>query len=598
MKSNTKNKTNRLASFKTLLRVFKDMKQIRWMILAIVLISVAGVGISLATPSLLGELTDALYNLWAQNKPILQEDFVKKCYILGGIYLLSALLAVISMIINNNAVSRYFTYGLRVRISSKITRLPVAFADRTPTGEILSRMMADVSNMSAPIYDIIYTIIDGFVKLVGISIIIFILNPELAIVIVCVVPLSVALATVLSSKSEKMYNEYRQTNGEIYALTEEDFTGFDTVKTFGLEEERAQKFSQKCHKGAKQFRRAENLSKTVNPLIVFTNSTAYILICVIGGYMAINGTLNVGTVVSLVLYAQMFAGPLESISMGLSQIQNTVASANRVYEIFDSEEMPKEGAKEEGELENYKVTFSKVAFSYDKAKPLIKNLTFNVEEGQKVAIVGATGAGKTTIVNLLMRFYEIDGGAITVGGKDITKIPREQVRSYFSMVLQDTWLFSGSIFENVALGKEGASLQEVQNACKKAHIDAYINSLPDGYNTVINEETTNISGGQKQLLTIARAYLADRKILILDEATSNVDTRTELLIQQTMDELMNNRTSFVIAHRLSTIVNADVILVVDNGDIVEQGTHAQLLQKGGLYSKIYNSQYDGTKIEA
>ena len=499
MKRNTKNKTNRLASFKTLLRVFKDMKQIRWMILAIVLISVAGVGISLATPSLLGELTDALYNLWAQNKPILQEDFVKKCYILGGIYLLSAILSIISMIINTNAVSRYFTYGLRVRISSKITRLPVAFADRTPTGEILSRMMADVSNMSAPIYDIIYTIIDGFVKLVGISIIIFILNPELAIVIVCVVPLSVALATVLSSKSEKMYNEYRQTNGEIYALTEEDFTGFDTVKTFGLEEERAQKFSQKCHKGAKQFRRAENLSKTVNPLIVFTNSIAYILICVIGGYMAINGTLNVGTVVSLVLYAQMFAGPLESISMGLSQIQNTVASANRVYEIFDSEEMPKEGAKEEGELENYKVTFSKVAFSYDKAKPLIKNLTFNVEEGQKVAIVGATGAGKTTIVNLLMRFYEIDGGAITVGGKDITKIPREQVRSYFSMVLQDTWLFSGSIFENVALGKEGASLQEVQNACKKAHIDGYINSLLDGYNTVINEETTNISGGQKQL---------------------------------------------------------------------------------------------------
>ena len=591
MKRNTKNKTNRLASFKTLLRVFKDMKQIRWMILAIVLISVAGVGISLATPSLLGELTDALYNLWAQNKPILQEDFVKKCYILGGIYLLSAILSIISMIINTNAVSRYFTYGLRVRISSKITRLPVAFADRTPTGEILSRMMADVSNMSAPIYDIIYTIIDGFVKLVGISIIIFILNPELAIVIVCVVPLSVALATVLSSKSEKMYNEYRQTNGEIYALTEEDFTGFDTVKTFGLEEERAQKFSQKCHKGAKQFRRAENLSKTVNPLIVFTNSIAYILICVIGGYMAINGTLNVGTVVSLVLYAQMFAGPLESISMGLSQIQNTVASANRVYEIFDSEEMPKEGAKEEGELENYKVTFSKVAFSYDKAKPLIKNLTFNVEEGQKVAIVGATGAGKTTIVNLLMRFYEIDGGTITVGGKDITKIPREQVRSYFSMVLQDTWLFSGSIFENVALGKEGASLQEVQNACKKAHIDGYINSLPDGYNTVINEETTNISGGQKQLLTIARAYLADRKILILDEATSNVDTRTELLIQQTMDELMSNRTSFVIAHRLSTIKNADMILVLKEGDIIETGSHKELIKNKGFYADLYNSQF-------
>ena len=310
--------------------------------------------------------------------------------------------------------------------------------------------------------------------------------------------------------------------------------------------------------------------------------------------MSINGILSVGSVVTLVLYAQMFAGPLESISMGLSQIQNTVASAKRVYEIFDGEEMST-GGDNEVKLNDFGVEFNGVSFSYVDDKPLISNLSFKVNEGQKVAIVGATGAGKTTIVNLLMRFYEINGGSISVGGVDISDMTRECLRSYFSMVLQDTWLFNGTIYENVGLGKQNATHEEIENACKKAHVDSFIRSLPDGYNTVINEEITNISGGQKQLLTIARAYLADRKILILDEATSNVDTRTELLIQKTMDDLMRNKTSFVIAHRLSTIVNADVILVVDNGDIVEQGTHNELLAKGGLYSKIYNSQYDVIK---
>jgi ABC-type multidrug transport system fused ATPase/permease subunit len=246
-------------------------------------------------------------------------------------------------------------------------------------------------------------------------------------------------------------------------------------------------------------------------------------------------------------------------------------------------------------LNDFGVEFNGVSFSYVDDKPLISNLSFKANEGQKVAIVGATGAGKTTIVNLLMRFYEINGGSIKVGGVDISSMTRPCLRSYFSMVLQDTWLFGGTIYENVGLGKQNATHEEIESACKKAHVDSFIRSLPNGYNTVINEESTNISGGQKQLLTIARAYLADRKILILDEATSNVDTRTELLIQKTMDDLMQSRTSFVIAHRLSTIVNADVILVVDNGDIVEQGTHAELLAKGGLYSKIYNSQYDVIK---
>ena len=591
MKNKVKKQKNKgLNFFQVFKRIFNELKQVRVILIAIVLTSVAGVAISLATPTLLGKLTDALYALWADGKAINKGEFALNGYLLAGVYVGACVLAIISMLLSTTATSKYFTYGLRVKISSKILKMPVKFADKTPTGEILSRMMGDVSNMSAPIYDIIYTIIDGVIKLVGITVIIFIMSPSLAWVIVAVVPFSVLLSALLSTRSEKLYNQARETNGESYALTEEDFTGFDTVKAFSLEDDRLQRYTELAEKYKTQTSKAEVLSGTVNPLITFTNAIAYLLICVIGGYMAINGTLSVGAVVSLVLYAQMFAGPLESISFGFSQIQNTVASARRVYEILDGEEMSDKNQENKVPLSG-EVVFDSVKFSYTPDKPLITNLSFKAEEGQKVAIVGATGAGKTTIVNLLMRFYEIQGGSITVGGLNSANITREALRQAFSMVLQDTWLFSGTIFENVALGKEGATLEEVEDACKRAHVHDFIISQKDGYNTVINEETTNISGGQKQLLTIARAYLADRRILILDEATSSVDTRTESLIQRSIDELMKNRTSFVIAHRLSTIVNANVILVVDHGDIVEKGTHAELLARGGLYSKIYNSQY-------
>ena len=571
-------------------RLFSDMKQIRGLLIAMVLISVAGVGISLATPAVIGTLTDYLYELWANGKVIPKDDYTAKCLILAGIYIFSAILAIISTIINCNAVSRYFTYGLRVRISAKIAKVPVSYVDKTPTGEILSRMMDDVSNMSAPIYDIAYTLIDGLIKLIGISIIIFFTDYRIALIIISVIPISVFISAKLSKRSEDWYNKSREINGKIYALTEETFTGFNTVKAFSLENDRETRHEELLLEHEKRRKKADFLSGTVNPIIGFTNALAYVLICVIGGYMAINGTLSVGSVVLLVLYAQMFAGPLESIAMGFSQIQNTVASSKRVYELLDSEEMSPDKTCDK-KPKDLTVCFNNVNFGYDKDKQVINNLSFTAKEGQKVAIVGATGAGKTTIVNLLMRFYDISSGSITLGGVNINDMPKNVLREYFSMVLQDTWLFSGTIAENVALGKNNATIKEIETACKKARIHDFIISQKSGYNTVINEETTNISGGQKQLLTIARAYLSDRDILILDEATSNVDTRTEILIQQTMDELMANKTSFVIAHRLSTIVNADVILVVDNGDVVEQGTHKQLLEKGGLYSKIYLSQY-------
>ena len=306
--------------------------------------------------------------------------------------------------------------------------------------------------------------------------------------------------------------------------------------------------------------------------------------------LAISGALRVGDVVAFILYAKLFAGPLESIASGLSTMQHTFASAGRVYELLDREEMDSTENAPLVQGED-RISFDHVYFSYDPAHPLIEDLCIDVAPGQKVAIVGPTGGGKTTIVNLLMRFYDVDSGAITINGVDTRTMDRAALRSRFSMVLQDTWLFSGSIYENIAYGKRDATREEVLEAARRAHIDFFIDTLPDGYDTVINEESTNISSGQKQLLTIARAYLANRSILILDEATSNVHTRTELLIQHTMDDLMRGRTSFVIAHRLSTIVDADVILVVDNGRIVEQGTHAQLLAKNGFYAEIYNSQY-------
>ena len=590
MKNNNIKQVKKLTAMGVFKRIFADMKQIKGLLIAMVLISCAGVGISLVTPIVIGELTDFLYDLWANGSQIPKQEYLTKCLILGGIYLVSAILAIISTILSCNAVSRYFTYGLRVKISSKVTRLPVRFVDKTPTGEVLSVMMDDVSNMTSPIYDITYTLIDGIIKLIGISIIIFLTDYRVALVIVSVVPVSVLISARLSKRSEDWYNKSREINGKIYAITEETFTGFNTVKAFGLESDRESRHDALLEEHAIKRDKADFLAGTVNPIIAFTNGVAYVLICIIGGYMAINGTLSVGSVVLLVLYSKMFAGPLESIAMGFSQIQNTVASARRVYGMLDEEEMQKDRAtgKTPSDLS---VEFKNVCFSYEKDKPVIKNLSFKAKQGQKVAIVGATGAGKTTIVNLLMRFYDINSGDVTLGGVSIYDMPKETLREYFSMVLQDTWLFSGTVYENVALGKKNATKEEIELACEKAHVDGFIKSLKSGYNTVINEETTNISGGQKQLLTIARAYLSDRSILILDEATSNVDTRTEILIQQTMDELMRDKTSFVIAHRLSTIVNADVILVVDNGDVVEQGTHRELLQKGGVYSKIYLSQY-------
>lgn len=579
-----------MKSENVLLRILKDTKKIAGFLALAAVIELIAVLLGLIAPSIIGNLTQNLYDFTSGETSLDMNFFTKTCSILCLIYVLSSLLEMARACVMNNTVSRYFTCSLRKKMSEKIISLPISYLDKTPNGEIISRMMHDVSNMGTTVHNIFSTVISGICKLVIITVIIFSISPIMAATVLVVVPISIGISAFISSKAEKHFNEVRRLNGKIYALSEEDFSCFDTVKAFKLEKKQNATLKSLAEDMKKASVKAYYTSSVIEPVVTFTNSVAYIIICIIGGYMAINGVFSIGSIVKVVLYAQMFAGPLGTIANGISMMQNTFASAKRVYEFLDTEEMPKDN---EGRFDDVRgdVKFENVCFSYDKTTPLIKNLNFEVKAGQKVAIVGPTGGGKTTIVNLLMRFYDIDGGRILIDGVDAYSVPKETLRSAFQMVLQDTWLFSGTIADNVAYGKENATREEVIKACEKAHIDGFIRSLPDGYDTVINEETTNVSAGQKQLLTIARAYLSDRKLLILDEATSNVDTRTEILIQETMDKLTEGRTSFVIAHRLSTITDADMILVVNGGEIVERGTHEELLESGGFYREIYMSQY-------
>ncbi|MEN6338721.1 MAG: ABC transporter ATP-binding protein [Clostridiaceae bacterium] len=589
-KSEEERKASREKSKKTLKRIFSEARPIRGWLTLSALVSMLSVAMVLIGPELLGKQTDVLYEYWANNTTIDMASFINRCLVLAGIYLLSGICGLATMFIMNNVVSKLFTCELRIRMSDKIRRLAVKFVDDTPKGEVISRMTNDVSVLGNTVHTVLDLTISGIIKLVGITVIVFTLQPLMALSVVVLVPLSLTIASLISQKSEKHFADGRESIGKIYALNEEDFAGFATIKAFHLEDRQKRVHETLVDAAKGHLESGYYLSGIVQPIVALTNNLAYIAICLLGGALAIAGTINVGDVVAFVLYAKLFAGPLESISSGLSTMQHTLASAGRVYDLLDREEMvqPADRPLPQG---GGNIRFEHVNFAYDPAKPLIQDLNIDVRPGQKVAIVGPTGGGKTTIVNLLMRFYDVDSGRITIDGVDTKSMDRADLRTMFSMVLQDTWLFSGTIYENIAYGKAGATREEVLEAARRAHIDFFIETLPDGYETVINEESTNVSSGQKQLLTIARAYLANRNILILDEATSNVDTRTEILIQQTMDELMRARTSFVIAHRLSTIVNADTILVVNDGQIVEQGTHMELLAKNGFYAEIYNSQY-------
>jgi len=576
---------------KMALRMVKEAKPIaHWLALG-GLLSILSVLCAVTTPQILGELVQRLYDYW-QGGAVgsVRQSLVPGLLVLLAVYGANAGFSWLNMYLMNNVVSRHYSCGLRIKISDKLRRLPVSYVDQTPVGDVISRMTQDVSTLGGYVHQIFDIMIQGFFQLVMIAVAMFTENWILASFVVLLTPASVWLSTKLAAVSEKHYDEMFDQFGKLTELVEESFSNYPTTKAYNLEDYTQQKHSAVNEAQRKATVKANFTGSMVQPVIAFSNALAYILINLVGGWLIVRKGVSVGVVVTVVLYARQFASPLEQLAQGISELNHVKAAARRVYTILDMTEEEHSGGTLR-EKPQGKVEFCHVNFSYTKNTPLVEDLNLTVEPGQNVAIVGPTGAGKTTLVNLLMRFYDLDSGCICLDGQDIATLSREQVRSAFGMVLQDTWLFRGTIAENVAYGKPDATREEVEAACRQAYCHHFIKTMPEGYDTLISEDTTNLSGGQKQLLTIARAILAKKPLLILDEATSNVDTRTEVLIQKAMDGLMKGKTCFVIAHRLSTIVDADRILVMDHGQIVEQGTHQQLLEKKGFYYKLYQSQY-------
>ena len=571
-------------------RLLREIKPLWAWILLCALFCLLLIGCAVAEPELLGEQIDKLYD-WTKNKtPGLAAGLLPGLGLLLGVYALEGLMTYGKYFFLQNVVSRYFCAGFRIRISEKLRRLPVSFVDKTPAGDVIDRMMDDVGNMADSIYIIVDILLSGFLQMTVIAVILFLTDWRMAIPVVLLSPLSILLSTKMATLGEKHWDKHWDLGGKLTALAEEAFTNYPTTKAFcgeGIMQERYDALSER-HQHSRIL--GDFLSSIVQPVIATVNALAYIVVTVVGGWLILNRGVAIGTVVTIILFARRLSSPLERMAFGLGYIQQIKGAAKRVFAMLDLPEEEDPTGAVAGETKG-RVVFEHVDFSYDPSKPLIRDLNMEVKPGQKVAIVGPTGAGKTTIVNLLMRFYDIQHGRVLIDGRDASELSREENRKLFAMVLQETWLFKGTVAENVGYGSPGASREEIRRVCDQAYCDHFIRRLPQGYDTVISEDSTAVSSGQKQLLTIARAMLANRPILILDEATSNVDTRTELLIQKAMDRLMGGRTCFVIAHRLSTIVDADLILVLRDGQIVEQGTHSSLLAERGFYYELFQSQY-------
>ncbi len=571
-------------------RLVREIRPLRGWIALSAFFCLILIGCAVAAPELLGGLVDKLYAWTKDHTPGLARSLLPGLGLLLGIYAVQAGVTYGNSYLLNNVVSRYFCAELRIRLSEKLRRLPVSYVDQTPAGDVIDRMMEDVGNMADSIYGIVEILLTGFLQMFVIAFILFLTDWRMAIPVVLLSPLSVWLSAKMATLGEKHWDKHFNLGGELTALAEEAYTNYPATKAFNREAYLQEKYDDLSQRHQRNGIFGNFLSSIVQPVIVFVDALAYIAVALLGGWLIVHRGMPIGTVVTVILFARQLSAPLERIAFGLSYVQHVKSAAKRVFNLLDlpEEEDPAETAQAPTKG---RVEFRNVDFSYDPEKPLIRNLSFSVQPGQKVAIVGPTGAGKTTIVNLLMRFYDIQKGQILIDGEDISKLSRADTRRRFGMVLQDTWLFKGTVAENVAYGSPEATRDEIERACDLAYCDHFIRRLPQGYDSVISEDSTAVSSGQKQLLTIARALLADRSLLILDEATSNVDTRTELLIQKAMDRLMGGRTCFVIAHRLSTIVDADCILVIRDGQIVEQGTHRELLDQKGFYYELFNSQY-------
>lgn len=512
--------------------------------------------------------------------------------ILIGLYLTSALFSYIQGFIVTGVAQR-ISYNLRKEISKKINRLPLKYFDTNTHGDVLSRVTNDVDTVSQTLNQSMSQIITSATTLIGVLIMMISISIRMTIAALLILPISMFLVLSIVKRSQKYFKVQQESLGRVNGHIEEVYGGHNIMKAFNAEETEIEEFRGINGDLYNSAWKAQFLSGMMHPIMMFIGNLGYVVVSILGGWLAIRGAIEVGDILSFIQYIRSFTQPIAQVAQISNVLQSTVAAAERVFEFLEEDEEIEE-SETPVKLKNIegRVKFENVIFGYDEDKIIIKNFSANIEPGQKVAIVGPTGAGKTTIVKLLMRFYELNEGRILVDGQDIKDFTRKDLRNNFGMVLQDTWLFSGTIMENIRYGRLEATDDEVIKAAKLAYAHRFIQTLPNGYNMVINEEADNISQGQKQLLTIARAILSDPKILILDEATSSVDTRTEILIQKAMENLMKGRTSFVIAHRLSTIRDADLILVMRDGDIIEQGNHKELLDKNGFYAELYNSQFE------
>ncbi len=513
------------------------------------------------------------------------------------LYAASAILSVVAAYMLAGVIQRLM-YRLRSDVENKVNALPLSYIDKQSRGDLLSRVTNDIDNVAQSLQQTLSQMLTSVLLLLGTAIMMFTISPLLAVVALTTVPLSVWGMRVVASRARPRFISQWRSTGILNAQIEETFTGHAVVKAFGRQREVEQRFRETNDELYESSFGAQFMSSLMQPWTMFMGNIQYVLVAVVGGLRVASGAITIGDIQAFVQYSRTFSMPLTQLASMMNVFQSGIASFERVVEFLDAEEQrPDATAVDNTPPVRGRVEFRDVTFSYDPERPLIESLSLVAEPGQTIAIVGPTGAGKTTLVNLIMRFYELNGGVITLDGRDISSMPRRELRSKIGMVLQDTWLFGGTIRDNIAYGNPDATDEQILEAARATYVDRFVHSLPDGYDSLINEEGDNISAGQKQLLTIARAFLADPAILILDEATSSVDTRTEVLIQEAMNALRRDRTSFVIAHRLSTIRGADVILVMEHGRIVEQGSHSELLAHDGPYSRLYNSQFVAPVVE-
>ncbi|WP_029287586.1 ABC transporter ATP-binding protein [Cellulomonas sp. HZM] len=612
-------------------RFLRELRPERFKIVLVLVLSVASVFLAVVGPKLLGRATNLIFDgyvgkrLGPQFSGMTQDQVVEALRAAGQDTFAStvagmtglvpgqgidfgALRGVLAVVVLVYVGSFLFGWAqgritagvvqrvvrrLRGDVEAKIGRLPLSYVDSQPRGELLSRVTNDIDNVAQTLQQTLSQLITAVLTVIGVLVMMFWISPLLAVVALVTVPLSMLVAAMIAKRSRPQFVRQWAGTGELNAHIEEMFTGHTLVTVFGRQQEAAQTFAERNEKLYDASFKAQFISGTIQPALGFLANLNYVIVAVVGGLRVASGTMTLGDVQAFIQYSRQFTQPITQIASMANLLQSGIASAERVFELLDAPEQTPDPERPAALDEHVagRVAFEHVAFSYSPDKPLIEDLSLVAEPGQTIAIIGPTGAGKTTLVNLLMRFYEVDGGRITLDGTDVRDLTRDALRSEMGMVLQDTWLFGGTIAENIAYGVDDATHEQIVAAAEATHVDRFVRTLPDGYDTVIDDEGANVSAGEKQLLTIARAFLADPTILILDEATSSVDTRTEVLVQQAMNALRHGRTSFVIAHRLSTIRDADTILVMEHGSIVEQGSHERLLEAGGAYARLYESQF-------